>query len=126
MRNFSLTFSLSPVEEDADEPLTEENFKTYFFLAIALPNQTRGQNQQGSTGKFGTKIPGALTWRGLLRRLFEKNSGVVVKCKCDGKPKTKATTAIKHIERNHEDVETKEITLDDFTVEFPKGISYTI
>ena len=117
-RSVEESVHLSPVE-----------FEKYFFRAIALPNQSRGQNQDGSSGKFRTKHPDDPTWRGLLRRLFDTNNDVVLKCECDGgKPKTKATTAIKHIERHHEDVATKEITLDkeDFRVERSKGISFTI
>ena len=69
----------SSVEESVHGYLSPVEFEKYFFRAIALPNQSRGQNQDGSSGKFRTKHPDDLTWRGLLRRLFDTNSGVVLK-----------------------------------------------
>jgi hypothetical protein len=63
---------------------------------------------------FARKFSGALAWRGLLRKLFQQNNDVVLKCECgkDVKTWTKASAVIKHIERNHQNRETKEITLD--------------
>ena len=34
------------------EKLTEANFLKYFFVAVSKPDQNRGENQRGTTGKF--------------------------------------------------------------------------
>jgi hypothetical protein len=94
--------------DDDDEILvTKENFpKIFFRLSHCLVNlgvKTRTETVEGFTRK----------WRGLLRKLFKQNN-YVVKCECGKKVKrwTKAGAVIKHIERKHQNEETKQITLD--------------
>ena len=57
--------------------LTEANFLKYFFVAVSKPDQIRGENQQGTTGKFQNKTLADLSWRGLLKKLFSKSDVVV-------------------------------------------------
>ncbi len=69
--------------DDDDEILvTKESFPENFFQAITLPGQSRGENQNGNSGRFHKKTLGTLAWRGLLRKLFKQNDDVVVKCEC--------------------------------------------
>ncbi len=79
----------------------EEHFFLQLFKNALGRDQVRAEHQ-GGCGKFKSKKPQELSWRGIIH-LWYKEKGTMV-CKCDEKkPKGTDWAMIKHIERTHTD-----------------------
>ena len=112
-------FSTLSIEESG---LTKEMFENLFSVAIT-ESQTRGEHQQGKSGKFRTKKLSELSWRGLLIKLFLEKTATIT-CKCDKDiPKKTVQAVIKHIERRHRN-QNKEITLNTRDLKILEGITW--
>ena len=85
-------------EEEEDEFVT--NFLVILHNALCRPPQVRGQHQNGASGTFKQKDFHQLSWRGLIKNLYnEYYDNVRFCCECDALNEKKPQAMILFINR---------------------------